>query len=45
MKQAPQSKEIHEGKGTFPWWVWIAVVIWIAYAFFLGPFHWFSPQG
>ncbi|HEY5596447.1 MAG TPA: hypothetical protein VIL47_04210 [Candidatus Bipolaricaulota bacterium] len=45
MKQAPQFKEIHEGNGTFPWWVWIAVWIWIVYAFFLGPFHWFPPQG
>lgn len=44
MKQPSPFKEIHEGNGRLPWWVWIAVLMWIIYAFFLGPFHWFWPQ-
>jgi hypothetical protein len=36
--------EIHEGEGRFPWWIWIAVVAWLAYAFLIGPFALTSPR-
>jgi len=35
---------IPEGQGRFPWWIWIAIALWLIYAFFLGPFNWFSPK-
>lgn len=31
-------QEIHEGEGRFPWWIWVAVVAWLIYAFLIGPF-------
>jgi hypothetical protein len=37
--------EIHEGEGRFPWWIWIAILIWLVYAFLIGPFHITGPQG
>jgi len=42
---APSGSEIHEGEGRFPWWVWLAILIWLVYAFFIGPFHTTGPQG
>lgn len=36
--------EIPEGEGRFPWWVWIAVVAWLVYAFLIGPFAFTSPR-
>jgi hypothetical protein len=36
--------EIPEGEGRFPWWIWIAVVAWLVYAFLIGPFALTSPR-
>ncbi len=34
---------IHEGEGRFPWWIWVAVLLWLIYAFLIGPFDLTSP--
>jgi hypothetical protein len=44
-KQMTPESEIREGEGRFPWWVWIAIVTWLVYAFLIGPFHITGPQG
>jgi len=46
--QAPENKstggsEIPEGEGRFPWWIWAAFLIWLIYAFLIGPFDLTSP--
>jgi len=45
MDQGKDSNEIHEGKGRFPWWIWLVVAIWLVYAFFIAPFDLTSPAG
>jgi hypothetical protein len=37
--------EIPEGEGRFPWWIWVAVLAWLVYAFLIGPFALTSPRG
>jgi hypothetical protein len=37
------SDEIHEGRGGFPWWVWLVIVAWMIYAFLVAPFDLTSP--
>jgi len=37
--------EIPEGEGRFPWWIWVAALIWLIYAFFIGPFALTGPPG
>jgi hypothetical protein len=39
--QGPQ--EIREGEGRFPWWIWLVIVLWLIYAFVIGPFELTSP--
>jgi hypothetical protein len=39
-----EQPEIPEGEGRFPWWIWIAVVAWLVYAFLIGPFALTSPR-
>jgi hypothetical protein len=39
-----EQPEIAEGEGRFPWWIWIAVVAWLVYAFLIGPFALTSPR-
>jgi hypothetical protein len=36
--------EIPEGEGRLPWWIWVAVVAWLVYAFLIGPFALTSPR-
>jgi len=43
MNQETDPNEIHEGRGMFPWWIWVAVAIWVIYAFFIAPFDWTTP--
>jgi len=43
MPQEPKSSELREGEGKLPWWAWVAVAVWLVYAFLLGPFDWFPP--
>lgn len=39
----PESVDIHEGKGRFPWWAWVVIGIWLGYALLLAPFDLTSP--
>ncbi len=46
----PQSRnrepiQIREGHGRLPWWGWVLIVLALIYAFLIGPFNWFPPQG
>lgn len=43
MNQNSDEHDIHEGRGKFPWWIWMAVAIWVIYAFFIAPFDLTSP--
>ncbi len=38
-------KAIREGDGGLPWWVWVAIAIWLVYALVIGPFNWLAPAG
>ncbi len=40
-----QEPAIHEGEGRFPWWIWVAILAWLVYAFLVGPFSLTSPRG
>ncbi len=40
-----ESEPIAEGEGRFPWWIWVAILIWIIYAFFIAPFEITAPGG
>lgn len=41
--KAIRSSEIPEGEGRLPWWIWLAALIWLIYAFLIGPFDLLSP--
>jgi hypothetical protein len=41
----PREPEIRAGQGRFPWWIWVAIGLWLIYAFFIGPFRWTGPSG
>lgn len=43
MEEKFEVNEIHEGKGRFPWWIWMIIVGWLVYAFLLAPFDLTSP--
>lgn len=40
-----EGEPIHEGEGRFPWWIWVAILLWLVYAFLIGPFNLTSPGG
>jgi len=41
--QADSREPIPEGEGRFPWWIWVIILLWLAYAFLIGPFELTGP--
>ncbi len=37
--------EIDERHESLPWWGWALIALALIYAFLIGPFNWFFPQG
>jgi hypothetical protein len=45
MVKGREGNQIPEGQGRFPWWIWLIILVWLVYAFLIGPFELTGPGG